>query len=133
LILQITAGRIKSWDDIHDFYEVQAEAYPKDKLIHAMAALKKVHGINLKKAPDEVLKTLLSQSISIREWMVKGIFDSRAKDYTNPFRQMVYNSVDEMNVVTGKLNDNSFINKEVSELKAYRATINKTLRKLKIT
>ena len=33
-----------------------------------------------------------SNLVVTKEWMVKGIYESRAKDYANPFRQMVYES-----------------------------------------
>lgn len=62
--------------------------------------------------------------------MVKGIYDSRSKDYTNPFRQMVYENLQEMNVVTGKLEDNSFIKKEIADLKMYKTAIAARLKKL---
>lgn len=130
LVTQINSNKIKSWEDIHQFYRLQAAAYPQDKLIHAMAALKTVHNINLKKAGDAAIKLLFQQSVTTREWMVKGIHDSRAKDYSNPFRKMVYESVSEMNAVTGKLEDNSFIRKELSDLKSYKATIQARMKKL---
>jgi hypothetical protein len=44
--------------------------------------------------------------------MVKGIFDSRAKDYHNPFRKMVYDNRKQMEEVIGKLDENSFHKKE---------------------
>lgn len=129
---QVTSDRIKGWDDIHLFYQTHADAYQHDKLTHAMAALKQVNGTNLKKANDGCLKMLLQQSITTREWMVKGIYESRAKDYSNPFRQMVYETTGEMNAVVGKLEDNSFIKKEITELKAYKNSITHKLKKLNL-
>jgi hypothetical protein len=55
--------------------------------------------------------------------MVKGIYDSRAKDYYNDFRKMVYETRKEMEKVIGKLEDNSFINQQVDELKQFKKTI----------
>ena len=132
LITQITANKIKSWDEIHSFYKTQADNYSMDKLGHAMAALKHVYGTNLKKITDTGLKLLFQQSITVREWMVKGIYDSRAKDYTSPFRQMAYESTAEMQAVTGKLEDNTFIKKEISDLKTYKTAINSRLKKLNL-
>lgn len=123
LIKQIHAGRIKSWTDIHSFYEQQSQNYPQEKLAHALAALKEVHAINLKKATPAVLQQLLQQSIATKEWMVKGIYDSRAKDYNNPFRKMVYETQEEMNKVVGKLASNTFIKQEQAALEAYKKSI----------
>lgn len=133
LLSQITNNRIKSWDDVHSFYQAHADTYQHDKLVHAMAALRQVNGTNLKKITDGCLKMLFQQSIITREWMVKGIYDSRAKDYSNPFRQMVYENSSEMNAVVGKLENNSFIKKEMSELKAYKTAIQHKLKKLNLS
>jgi len=123
LISQIRSGRIKDWQQIHQFYARQAENYPQDKLVHALAALKQVQGVTLKRGGKEALRDLLLNSIATREWMTKGIYTSRAKDYTNPFRTMVYDSQEEMNAVVGRLADNSFIRQEKEALKKYRKEV----------
>jgi len=129
LIKQIHTGRVKSWNDIHAFYEQQSQHYPQAKLSHALAALKEVHGINLKKVTGPVLQQLLQQSMITKEWMVKGIYDSRAKDYNNPFRKMVYETTAAMNKVVGKLSDNTFIKQEQAGLEAYKKTIQQLSKK----
>ena len=55
--------------------------------------------------------------------MTKEIYASRAKDYTNPFRQMVYESTGERDAVIGRLQDNSFIKQEKEALKKYKLQI----------
>lgn len=129
LIRQIHTGRVKSWKDIHAFYEQQSQSYPQEKLSHALAALKEVHGINLKKATGPILQQLLQQSITTKEWMVKGIYDSRAKDYNNPFRKMVYETTAAMNKVVGKLSDNTFIKQEQAGLETYKKAIQQLSKK----
>ena len=62
----------------------------------------------------------MPQALATREWMVKGIFESRAKDYHNPFRRMVYDNRKQMETVTGKLDENTFIKKKIAEMKDYR-------------
>ncbi len=73
-----------------------------EKLAHAMAAVKEVFDINLKKASPAIIKTLLHKSITTKEWMVKEIYESRAKDYRNPFRKMVYESTEAKEQSSGK-------------------------------
>ena len=63
---------------------------------------------------------------------VKGIYDSRAKDYTNPFRKMVYETEAEMDIVTGKLEENSFILQQQEELKTTKARVQKILKGFKL-
>ena len=131
LVQQIVKGKVRDWNQVHDFYSNQAGSYETDKLHHALAALKEVHGINLRRAGKDVFRELLLQSITVKEWMTKGIYTSRAKDYTNPFRTMVYGSTEEMNAVVGALADNSFIRQEKAALKKYRSTVEELLKKWK--
>ena len=51
--------------------------------------------------------------------MVEGIYKSRAKDYENPFRKMVYADEKELETVIGKLQDNGFIRQEQDDLKKF--------------
>ena len=70
LIKKITSGKLKSWDEVHEFYQQQAKQYALDKFLHAAAALKEVHGIDLKKITIDSFQTMLQQSITTKEWMV---------------------------------------------------------------
>jgi hypothetical protein len=132
MLTQIRSGRIRQWDEVHGFYAAQGENYATDKLVHAIAALKEVEGINIRRAKKEVFRDLLQQSIATKEWMTKGIYTSRAKDYSNPFRKMVYDSTEEMNTVVGALQDNGFIKQERAALKQYRKEAEAILLKFKL-
>ena len=129
LIGQIHAGKIRSWDGVHQFYIRQGDQYAMDKLVHALAALKTIHGKTLKKMGKTGLAELLRDSIATRDWMTKEIYASREKDYTNPFRKMVYDSPEERKVVVGRLQDNGFIKQEKEAAKKYRKEIEQTLRR----
>jgi hypothetical protein len=132
LTQQIHSGKINDWEKVHQFYRIQGQRYVQDKLQHALVALKEVQGIHAKKMDKAVFKNLLQQSIATKEWMVKGIYDSRAKDYRNPFRKMVYETQKEMNAVVGALADNSFINQEIESLSRYKKEVNGLIRKFKL-
>jgi hypothetical protein len=132
LIKQIKSGKAKGWDGIHNFYVQQAKTYEQEKLAHGMAAVLEVFDIHLKKASPGLIKSLLNQSIATREWMVKEIFESRAKDYRNPFRKLVYETPAAMDKVVGKLEDNSFIRQEQKGLETYKKEIEQLITKLKL-
>jgi hypothetical protein len=55
--------------------------------------------------------------------MAKGIYDSKAKDFVNPYRKMVYETTAEMNAVVGKLEENSFIKEQVIDLNRFKREI----------
>ena len=127
---EVRSGKIKSWDELHIFYRQQGVAYTDDKLSHAYTSLLEILHITPGQFTAEAFKKLLQQAIDTKEWMCKGIFDSRAKDYSNPFRKMVYDNPDEMNKVIGRLEDNSFIQEQLRELDQLKKMVKSVSRKL---
>ncbi len=130
LISQIQQNKVKSWDEVHAFYERMTAEYNTQKLQQALSAYKKVFGINLAAAAKADWKELLETSIDTKSWIFDQIFESREKDYTNPFRQMVFNDPATMDAVIGKFEDNSFILQERNDLKQYRKKIQQIIKKL---
>ncbi len=120
---KIRSGKIKSWDAVHAFYIAQGEKYLRQKLRHALSSLADITGVRIKKMDVHQFNNLLNAAIATKEWMTKCIYDSRAKDYTNPFRKMVYESFAEMNTVIGSLRDNSFIKQQGVELESFKKEI----------
>jgi len=128
----IKKGQMETWDDVHDFYQAQADIYPQQKLAHALAALKEVTGIRIRENELSRLIQLLDDALATRTWMSDGIYNSRAKDYSNPYRQMVYETEKEMEAVIGSLEDNSFLTMQKEQLSLFTSKIKKlkkTLRK----
>jgi carbonic anhydrase/acetyltransferase-like protein (isoleucine patch superfamily) len=123
LISGIHLQEIQGWKDIHQFYLTEGVNYPSDKLYHALDILRQVHGISIKKIKPADFKVLLLQSVATADWITKGIFSSRKKDYLNPFRKMVYENQAEMDQVVGKLDDNSFIKNQDKIFQEYQATV----------
>lgn len=132
LIGQVHHNKVKTWQQVHQWYTRQGEQYPADKLAHALAALKKVNGVSLRRDGPHALGHLLRQSVALKEQLTKEIYESRSKDYTNPFRKMVYESTEEMNAVVGRLPDNSFIRQEKEATKKYRKEMERLIAKWKL-
>jgi Domain of unknown function (DUF4954) len=127
----IYAGKIKSWNDVHSFYTINSQIYPEQKMQHAFASLLEICRLKPNEFDKKIFKELIQQTLSTREWMVKSIFESRAKDYHNPFRKMVYDNRKQMETVIGRLDENSFIKKKIAEMKDYREKTKTLLKKLK--
>ncbi len=128
----IKTDKIKNWDTIHNFYRQQGLAYEADKLNHAYTSLLEILNITPKQFTPALFKQLLLQAITTKEWMCKGIYTSRAKDYTNPFKKMVYDTNEEMNKVLGKFEDNSFIQLQIQELDEMKKMIKSVAKKIKL-
>ncbi|WP_153795730.1 DUF4954 family protein [Foetidibacter luteolus] len=129
---KIRGGKISSWDELHDTYKTLGDKYAQQKLQHALASLTELLGINLKKLTDTQLGHLLQQTIATKEWITEGIRSSRAKDYSNPYRKMVYDTQAEMDKVLGKLEDNSFIKQQQQELVSFTKEVNTLKKALKL-
>ncbi|MBP7556614.1 MAG: DUF4954 family protein [Chitinophagaceae bacterium] len=131
LIHQIHAGEINSWDAVHEYYHMHSAQYADQKALHAITSLLELEELKPAEFTLAVFKKLLRQTLQTREWMVAQIQESRAKDYSNPFRQMVYDSIEEMEKVVGSLKDNSFINQQIQELESFREKIKEWTKRVK--
>jgi len=123
LIRNINNGKINGWDEVHSFYHECSTDYPLQKLQHAFASLLEITRLTPATFSRKNFSQLLDQALATREWMVKGIYESRAKDYASPFRQMLYETKKEMEQVIGKLKDNTFINQQQEELKRFNREV----------
>jgi Domain of unknown function (DUF4954) len=127
----VKSDKVKSWVELHAFYKQQGTSYAADKLNHAYTSLLEILNITPRQFTPSLLKELLQQALHTKEWMCKGIFDSRAKDYSNPFRKMIYDTNEEMNKVLGRLEDNSFIQQQLADLDLLKKQVKGVLRKMK--
>jgi hypothetical protein len=128
----IKSDKIKNWDDVHEFYKQQGDAYTNDRLNHGYTSLLEILNITPKQFTPALLKQLLQEALTTKEWMCKGIFDSRAKDYSSPFRKMVYDTNEEMNKVMGRLEDNVFIQQQLAGLEVMKKQVKAVTKKLKL-
>ncbi len=119
----IKNGSIIGWDAVHNWYKQQGNLYDIKKLHHALACLAALKNLDLQKLQITQFLSLLNASITTKEWMTKGIYTARAKDYTNPFKKMVYETNEEMNQVIGKLENNSFISEQNEALLVFKKEV----------
>lgn len=125
----IKSGKINSWKEVHDFYRQNDEDYEKNKLIHAYTSLLENENITSRQFTPAYFKELLQRSVATKTWASKAIYESRAKDYSNPFRKMIYENSDEMNTIMGKLEDNQFIQDQFKELDDYKKMVKGLIKK----
>lgn len=128
----IKSGKIDTWEKVHDVYRREDLDYANNKLVHAYTSLLEIENITAKQFTPDLFKSLLERSITTRAGMADGIYKSRAKDYTNPFRKMVYKTQEEMNTIMGKLEDNQFIQDKLKELDIYKKNVKGIMRKMKL-
>jgi hypothetical protein len=128
LLEEIRNNTIEGWDAVHEFYQQNSRLYEEQKLQHAYASLLELLALSPTDFTAERFKALLYQAIDTKEWMVKNIFESRAKDYQNEFRKMVYDNEKEMENVVGRLDDNAFIAQQREAFIRLRASVERILK-----
>ena len=127
LLRHIKEGTVNSWEQIHQTYHLWSKHYPDNKLRHALASLAEISQVPIEEWNHDFIASCLEESLRTKAWIFDEIHHSRAKDYDNPFKQMLYNSKEEMETVVGKLEDNVFICKQKEELDEYNKLVNKLL------
>lgn len=126
----IHKDKVRDWDDVHQFYHKQTEAYPEQVFQHAFASLLEISGT--KGRPTlAMVRQWLKEGINTFSWINENITASRKKDYDNPFRQMVYENEKEMDKVVGSLAENSFIHHKNEELAGFSRQVKRILGRLK--
>src|SRR5690606_26941786 len=105
LISQIKDKTIQSWEEIHRQYHSWSQEYPLIKVQHAITSLEEITNVPLEKWTADFIVSCLQESVETKTWVYHEIQHSRAKDYQNPFKQMLYSSEEEMETVVGKLAD----------------------------
>ena len=131
LLAKIKNNTIVSWDQVHAFYESESEKYNNRKDNHALYCLESIAGKPLNKLSAVQFINWLDTYLEIKTDITSRIQNTRAKDYANPFRKMVYENEAEMNAVVGALEDNGFINdqnKALAQLKTELTEIKKQLK-----
>jgi hypothetical protein len=79
-----------------------------------------------------LLKELLQEMLATQEWISKSIYEARAKDYSNPYRRMVYENEKEMQQVIGRIENNGFIQSQMEALDKLKTKVNGLVKKWKL-
>lgn len=123
LLADIKTKRLHSWKEIHQRYHQLSTDYRDDKLHHSLAALAEVTDRTPETWDREFWRELFDEALSTKKWICEEIYHSRNKDYHNPFRAMVYESIEEMEQVIGKIEDNGFIKIQKQEFAQFQERI----------
>ena len=112
MLQQIKTDKLNSWQDVHAFYQMQTDKYLGKKNLHALYCLELLEGVSISGLSNKKLNEWLDRYQAIKEEVTQKIKSSREKDYTNPFRKMVYENQAEMDAIVGDIKDNSFIEQQ---------------------
>lgn len=131
LIAQIKKDQLETWDQVHQYYAAASSKYPLQKTAHALACLEWISKEKLVTIKPNKLIALLEKYLIIKTEIADRILFTRAKDYKNPFRKMVYDSEAELNKVIGSLDSNSFIMDQRNLLENLKGNLSNLIAHLK--
>jgi len=143
LLAKAAAGAYRTWDDLHADCGILSEAYAGDKLRYAWSLLGHLYppeaaaesaqgaanGFGLGSS-REGLKRALADLDSLCEYVEREVYESRAKDWNNPFRKRTFRTEAEMIAVVGDPKENSFVAATRREIEALRGEIAQVARAL---
>jgi hypothetical protein len=124
----IGAGKLDSWEKIHNRYDEIWQQYPLAKQRHSFAVLREICGEE--GLDKQRWSAILDEAVKIQQYVCDQVYVSRKKDFDNPFRQATYRSEEEMTAAIGTIEDNSFVKqvrKETDEFKQKTEQIKRRL------
>lgn len=123
LLNDIRKGELAEWEAIHHRYHLLSSHYLVHKFEHALATFLEIHHLEKSALTPAYLEARIAESVATKQWICREIYKTRAKDYQNSFRSMVYGNTEERDAVVGRLEDNTFIRQQQAEYEAYAKSI----------
>ena len=117
----IREGRRGTWDEIHADYDRLWCEYPHQRRLHATATL--VWLTEAGKLTRQAWAEALEEAAAIQRLIALRVYDSRKKDYDDPFRRALFASDAERLAVLGDVEDNEFIRQVRQETEATAARL----------
>jgi hypothetical protein len=103
----IGSDKLATWRDIHKRYNRLWQRYPYDKQKHSYAVLCELLGTD--RITPELWDKALEKAMEIQEYVAAQVYNSRKKDYDNPYRFITFRNNGEMKAAIGTVDENSFI------------------------
>lgn len=109
----VNSGKIKSWEEMHLVYKQWGSEYEKDQVSNALGVLKRCLHIDYIDSVDwNVIKERAKKT---RIYIENQVFETKVKDYNNPFRDITFRDNVERDIILGAVEENPFIT-ESSEI-----------------
>ena len=121
----INSGVLKNWKEIHQRYDELWERYQAEKTRHAYFSLMFLYKDETDVLTPEMWKENLDKAIRIQQFICDQVYESRKKDYENPFRNATFRNEEEKIAVIGKLDEVSFVKQIREETKHFIESIHK--------
>lgn len=103
----IKSKKLETWEQVHERYDSLWNDYPLQKAQHACKVLCRLFGKdNISEADWESVK---QQYAEVEQVVKERTYESRKKDFDNPFIQCTYENEAEMTACLGDIDDDVFL------------------------
>ena len=122
----IKDGSIKTWQEVHNYYDECQKSYGAYKATYAVEILEQLYGCSIEKFSKEIYDDLYFDVKKISEELYDSALSSRMKDYEDEFRMITFRDSREMESVLSTITENEFLQqlksgteKFIKELKTF--------------
>jgi hypothetical protein len=116
----IGEGKLASWQAIHGRYGQLWQVYPLEKQRHAYHTLCEL--LETESLTAAQWQAALERAVRIQDYICEQVYQSRKKDFDNPFKQVTYRTPDEMAATVGTVEEDAFIAMVRSETQEFKET-----------
>ena len=121
----INNGVLNDWNQIHHRYDELWQRYQAEKTRHAYFSLMFLYKDETDVLTTEMWKETLQKAIRIQQYICDQVYESRKKDYENPFRNATFRNEEEKIAVIGKLDEVSFVKQIRQETEDFISSVKK--------
>ena len=109
LFAKIKKSEIKTWKEVHEYYNKVQENYDNYKTRYALFLLERLYSRPIEDFSTDLFRNITDDVSVFAFDFYNSAFSSRKKDYTDYYRNMTYRNEKEKEAVIGNINDNDFL------------------------
>ena len=117
----INEGVLNTWDEIHHRYDELWQNYQQEKLRHSYLSL--LYLLQANEITPEVWNETLDKAVEIQQYICNQVYESRKKDYDNPYRNATFRNEEEKFAVIGTIEGTSFVKQIMEETEQFIAHV----------
>lgn len=117
----INEGVLNTWDEIHQRYNELWENYQQEKLRHSYLSL--LYLLQTDNLSQEAWNETLDKAVEIQQFICNQVYESRKKDYENPYRNATFRNEEEKIAVIGTIDETSFVKQIIEETEQFIALV----------
>ena len=130
LFLRIKDTSVKTWKQVHQFYDECQKMYDSYKASYSIYLLEYLYSRKIEEFTDDIWEDIKADVLLISNEMYNSALTSRMKDYDDEFRMITFRNAREMNAVLSSIVDNEFLGEMKKSTQAFDKALEPLFAKL---